>query len=560
MRTRRLADRGMKCAALAALCWLAATGTAREARGMQGAAPPATSPYQPGIDVLDYDIRLELPDTGAFLRGDVAVLAKRSPSVARLRLDLLDAMTVRAVEVNGRPVTAARARNRIDIPLDGAAGDSVHVRVTYDGVVSDGLVVRRDARGRWTWFGDNWPDRARHWLPTVDHPSDKATVSWSVRAPTGRLVVANGELLDTRRLSGRDAGRTETRWRESRPIATYLMVIAAGPLVRFDLREPDCHYGDRGQCVRQSIYVMPENRKWLPGPFLSAGPIMLLFEGLIGPFPYEKLAHLQSSTRFGGMENASAIFYDDKLFSRPTISDDLIAHETAHQWFGDAVTEREWADVWLSEGFATYFAALWQQYIRGDGAFQKVMRENRVKILADPVVAARPVIDTAETNYLALLNVNSYQKGGYVLYMLHRQLGDSAFFRGIKSYYATYRHGNASSDDLRRELEKASGQPLSQFFDQWLRRPGVAEPAIGWAYDDSLHTVSLFVLQEGPRGSFELPLTVEVTDADNREQRLLVHVPAEGRATVPLPGQFARKPKSVTFDPDSFLLARITRL
>jgi aminopeptidase N len=430
----------------------------------------------------------------------------------------------------------------------------------YDGVVTDGLVVRKDARGRWTWFGDNWPDRARQWLPTVDHPSDKATVTWTVRAPTGRTVVANGELLDTKKLGGRDAGRSETRWRESRPIATYLMVIAAGPLVRYDLREPDCHYGDQGQCVRQSIYVMPENRKWLPGPFLALGPIVNLFEGLVGPFPYEKLAHLESTTRFGGMENASAIFYDGKLFQKPTISDGTMAHETAHQWFGDAVTEREWAHLWLSEGFATYFAALWEQYIRGDVAFQRKMSEIRGQILADPIVASRPVIDTAETHYLSLLNTNSYQKGGYVLYMLHRQVGDSAFFRALKSYYTTYRHGTALTDDLRREMEKASKQSLAQFFDQWLRRPGVAEPTIGWAYDDSTKVVSLFVMQEGPRGSFELPLTVVVTGADDAQQRVVVSVPAEGRATIALPGRFARKPKSMTFDPDSFLLARITRL
>jgi aminopeptidase N len=284
-----------------------------------------------------------------------------------------------------------------------------------------------------------------------------------------------------------------------------------------------------------------------------------LFQELVGPFPYEKLAHLQSNTRFGGMENATAIFYDGRLFPTQRVSDGLIAHETAHQWFGDAVTEREWAHVWLSEGFATYFAALWQRHARGDADFKRKMADIREQILVDPVVDSRPVIDTAETRYLSLLNTNSYQKGGYVLYMLHRQVGDSAFFRALKSYYATYRHGNAVTDDLRREMEKSSGQPLAQFFDQWLRRPGVAEPSIGWAYDESAKTISLFVMQEGRRGAFELPLTVVVTDADNVEQRLVVPVPAEGRATVPLPGRFGRRPKSLAFDPDSFLLARITR-
>ena len=123
--------------------------------------------------------------------------------------------------------------------------------------------------------------------------------------------------------------------------------------------------------MRQSVYVLPENQSWLPGAFQSAGPIVSLFEELVGPFPYEKLAHLQSKTRFGGMENASAIFYDGKLFPTQKMSDGLIAHETAHQWFGDAVTEREWAHLWLSEGFATYFAALWTRASTATRAFRR---------------------------------------------------------------------------------------------------------------------------------------------------------------------------------------------
>jgi len=147
-----------------------------------------------------------------------------------------------------------------------------------------------------------------------------------------------------------------------------------------------------------------------------------------------------------------------------------------------------------------------------------------------------------------------------VLFMLHRELGDSAFFRGLRSYYTKYRHSTALSDDLRRELEQSSGRSLGQFFDQWLRRPGVAEPAIGWAFDPSAGSVSVFVQQDSARGAYALPLAVVVTGADNVERRVTVAVPAEVRATVPLAGHFDRKPKSITFDPDSVLLARITRL
>jgi aminopeptidase N len=170
------------------------------------------------------------------------------------------------------------------------------------------------------------------------------------------------------------------------------------------------------------------------------------------------------------------------------------------------------------------------------------------------------VIDTAQTEYLQLLNANSYDKGAWVLYMLHQQLGDSAFFRGLRSYYARYRHGTALSDDLRHELEQSSGRSLAQFFDQWLRRPGFAEPAIGWAFDPSGGRVSVFVQQEGARGPYAFPLTVVVTDAANVAHRVTIDVPADARATMPLAGHFDRKPMSVTFDPDSVLLARIRRL
>ena len=543
-----------------ALAGLAALSIGVGALPAQQSSATIGSTYQPGIDVVNYDVRLVLPDTGAFLRGDVTVTARRAPSAARLRLDLVDSMHVRDVEVNDVRVRASHAGNSLDVPLPSGGGDTVRVRVVYDGTVSDGLIARKDEKGRWTWFGDNWPDRARQWLPTVDHPSDKATVSWTVRAPERNVVVANGAPLGANHLTVGGRRLLETRWRETKPIPPYLMVIGAGPMIRFDLQSTACHRGEGAECVQQSVYVMPENRRWLPGPFIAADSIMALYERLVAPFPYEKLAHVQSSTRFGGMENASAIFYDGKLFPTEQVTDDLLAHEMAHQWFGDAVTEREWAHLWLSEGFADYFAALWDRHARGDSAFRATLENFRTKIFADSAVATRPVIDTMQRDYMSLLNANSYDKGAFVLSMLHRQLGDSAFFRGVRSYYLANRHGNAVTDDLRIALEQSSGRALRQFFDQWLRRPGWAEPAIGWAYDASSGTVSVLALQEGKFGAYALPLAVDLTDADNVKQHLIVDIPAEPRATVPLPGRFPHRPVALDFDPDSALLARISRL
>lgn len=507
-------------------------------------------PYRPGVDVLDYSITLDLPDRGQTIEGRAVLAVRRSVPSDTLVLDLV-ALRVDSVLVNDRPVTFARTDSLIRIPTR-VLGDSFSVTVRYGGEPKDGFIIRTDSLGRWTGFGDNWPNRARNWFPGIDHPSDKATVTWIVRAPIDRKVVANGALMEETPLPVRpgSAPRMLTRWRESKPISPYLMVIAAAPLVYYDLGREGCGVGELDNCVKQSVYVAPEVRDYLPGPFTHAAPIVRLFSQLVGPFPYEKLAHLQSSTRYGGMENAGAIFYSDNAFKRRTMRSGLIAHETAHQWFGDAVTEREWSHVWLSEGFATYFANIYVEHSEGDSAFREGMRRVRETAIKAPEVSQRPVIDTTQTNLMALLNRNSYEKGGFTLHMLRGLVGDSAFFRGIRSYYLGHRHATAYTDDLRLALEGASGQSLGWFFDQWLRRPGFAEVTTSWKYDAAQKRVVATIAQGTRFAPYRFPITVAVTDASGKERRATIDVPATASSTIAIPLDVDAAPKSVVFDPD----------
>jgi aminopeptidase N len=513
-------------------------------------------PYRPGIDVVDYAVTLDLPDRGAMVEGRAVLAVRRSARVDTLVLDLV-AMRVDSVLVDGRAVAFGRTDSLVHIPIQDVVADSFSVVVRYRGEPRDGLIIRTDSLGRWTGFGDNWPNRARNWIPSIDHPSDKATVTWSVRAPSDRKVVANGGLLEETPLppGAGASSRTLTRWREGRPIPPYLMVIAAAPLAYYDLGRAGCGASELDSCVRQSVYVAPELRDYLPGPFADAAGMVRMFSELVGPFPYEKLAHLQSSTRYGGMENAGAIFYSDAAFRRRSVGTGLIAHETAHQWFGDAVTPREWAHVWLSEGFATYFANLWTEQSKGDSAFLQDMRGVRDVIVRAPVVAQRPVIDSTQTDLLKLLNANSYQKGAWTLHMLRALVGDSAFFGGIRSYYHAHRHSTALTDDLERAIERSAGRPLGWFFDQWLRRPGFAEVTTSWRYDAAARRVVATIAQGDRFAPYRFPLTVAVTDASGRERRATIDVPAAATAALVVPLEMDGAPRLVAFDPDVRVLA-----
>ena len=515
-------------------------------------------PYQPAFDVGDYAIAIDLPDSGATIHAQATLTVTRTLPRDTLVLDLMD-LTVRSVTVNGKAVRFTQSPTNVAIPLPNKAGRrDFTVVVDYAGAVTDGLIARADSAGRWTYFGDNWPNRARHWIPSVDHPSDKATVTWRVTAPVSKTVVANGKLVSTRDVRRDGVERRETVWREGKRIPVYLMVIAAAPLEKYDVGETACGLAEAQRCVPQSVYTAPEQHAAMPGTFARVGEMVQLFSRLVGPFPYEKLAHLQSSTRYGGMENASAIFYADGPFRGRGTNEGTIAHETAHQWFGDAVTERAWPHVWLSEGFATYFAALWTRAARGDSAFRAQMAGVRSTILADSAsVPRRPVIDTIETDLMSLLNRNSYEKGGFVLHMLREQVGERAFFDAIRAYYAKYRHATALTDDLRLEMERTSKQSLGWFFDQWLRRPGYPEVAAAWSYDASNHQVNVELTQGARFGAFRFPLVVGIVDSAGVVHRTTVDMNAEG-TTVRMQAASASKPMRVVLDPDVALLAKFS--
>jgi aminopeptidase N len=274
---------------------------------------------------------------------------------------------------------------------------------------------------------------------------------------------------------------------------------------------------------------------------------MAFFSEHIGPYPYEKLADVEAAGMGGGMEHASEIFFGERSVSgRPALS--LVAHETAHQWFGDSVTERDWDDVWLSEGFATYFQQLTTEHYEGRDAFLAGLERSRRSIFTTekrmPGVAV-----VQDKPWKGIPNGIVYQKGGWVLHLLRGQIGTDKFWAGIREYYRRYRDGNASTQEFRQVMEEVSGADLAWFFQQWVYRAGSPVVEGGWQYDAATKKIEVDLTQTQPGDAYRLPFEVAIKSPQARIEKIEMtgkqqkfEIAAE------------QEPSSVELDPNTWML------
>ena len=371
------------------------------------------------------------------------------------------------------------------------------IAIVYKGVPADGLIISKNKYGNRTFFADNWPNRAHNWIPCVDDPADKATVEFIVTAPSHYQIISNGLLIEETNLPG---NKKLTHWKEDVPLPTKVMVIGAADFAVQRVGELNC--------IPVYSWVYPENKKEGFYDYAEAEDILSFFINYIGPYPYKKLANVQSKTRFGGMENASAIFYFENSVNGHREQETLLAHEIVHQWFGNMATEKSFAHLWLSEGFATYLTHIYVESKYGADSLIKRMKNEREEIIDFVKISHKPVVDSVSP-LMQLLNTNSYQKGGWVLHMLRQQLGDSVFHKGIRQYYATYAGKNADTKDLQKVFEQVAGKNLNQFFKQWLYFPENPTLDLTWKYDAIKKEVRLHLKQQ-QTNIFQFPLTISL--------------------------------------------------
>ena len=491
--------------------------------------------------------------TNATARIDLSILKP----TRTIDLDFGD-LTVDSVTLNSTAVLFAHKDGKLSVALPEpvSRGDALVITVNYHGKPKDGLILTNDKDGKPAAIGDNWPDRVHHWLPVLDHPSAKATITFNITASAGQEVVANGRLDHVETTA---SGQRTWTYSEGVPIPPYCMIIGVGHFARV---EP------AARALTPLSYYVPLSERDLADKGFSPGiPSVAYFTEKVAPYPYEKLALIIGATRYGGMENSSAIVFTSTMFSRnspagmskafgvPFNNVGLIAHEIAHQWFGDSVTESTWSDLWLSEGFATYFAGLFMQRYEGEEAFQRYMRNAATTVFDYEKKKRVPIFDRDTESLMELLNANNYQKGAWVLHMLRSNLGDEVFFRGIRAYYESHKNSVASTEDLRAALEKASGQDLRTFFARWVYDSGHPQYELKW-YWLGKKELRVVLTQTQPGNAFADPIHLVVTTAKGKRDVVLKPTGKLFIERIPLRDQ----PVQIDLDPDNRLLdeAKVT--
>jgi len=472
-----------------------------------------TYPINKKIDIKHYSFALTLSDSNDEIIGSTNITIQfKQAGVQNFRLDLINqsierkgkGMLVDGVYLDKNSVSYTHQKDAliIDLPMPSTINQTLVFTIKYHGIPSDGLRIGATKFGDRSFFNENWPNRGRHWLPLIDHPYDKATSEFIVKAPAHYKVISNGLLLEESDLGD---NVKLTHWKQSVPVSSWLFVLGVADFA--------VKYVDEFKGKSIQTWVYSKNRE--AGFYDFDEPtkkVLEFYSAFVGPYAYEKLANIQTPSVNGGMETSSAIFYGEDLVNgkRDERIRNIVIHEIAHQWFGNAITETTWDDAWLSEGFATFFTLLFieneygkEEYKKGISKAKKTVFDLSLKIPDFSIISNRTAENEPVTNGL------TYQKGAWVLHMLRDLLGEKSFQKGIRAYYAKYFNSNTTTDEFRLEMEKASGKDLKLFFKQWLYQP--INPTINatWKYNAAVKKLTL-QLTQSQSGDFLFNVPVEV--------------------------------------------------
>ena len=468
-------------------------------------------------------------------------------------------LQIESVQLNRSKATfeTTDARVIVTLPKTSKTGDKYDVEIKYQGKPAKGLYFILPDKNypntpKQIWTQGESED-TRYYLPTYDYPNDRLTTETILTVPSDWLTVANGKLISTTEAG---SGMKTWTWRESQPSSTYLFTVVAGEFVEAK---------DKWRNVPVTYYAPKDRSDRLMLTYGRTPAMIEYFSKRLGvDYPWEKYAQsMVDDFVAGGMENSSATtntsssLRNPKLVPEfPTDEDPLISHELGHQWFGDLVTCKDWGNIWLNEGFATFMEYMWMEGHFGRDQADFDRWESVRNWFQSHNLYAKPIVrhdfdDSSE------FDGNAYGKGGLVLYMLRHELGDNAFYAGLKHYLEANRGKNVVTADLVKAIEEATHTNVGQFFDQWVYGAGAPKFEIAYNYDAEKKQVALTVLQtqksEGRVGLFRVPLDVEISNAGGT--KLYPIVVSKSTETFALPSDSA--PQMLLFDKGTQVLKSV---
>ena len=414
------------------------------------------SPNQYKIDILHYDLEIDLFPEKKFLKGIASITGVvKEPGMDRIDLNFYDNLKIKELSLNNKIAEYENKETRLTVFTDGEIQDTFILRIEYEGTPKRaGLsaFVFGEIDGQSLVYNLNEPSYASTWFPCNDMPSDKVLLDIKITNDSSQTSVSNGILIN----KYLDNNRMTYHWKTIYPISTYLICLYSSRYFSFE----DKYISASGDTMPIHYYVLAKHVKEAEVDFKATPKMIEVFSKTFGEYPFikEKYGIAEFLWQMGAMEHQTITGIGSNFVSGKNYFEDVYVHELAHHWWGNAVGPATWKDIWLNEGFATYSEAIYAEAISGKSALQSTMLSK----YADDFTGT--LYDPGKN----LFSSKVYDKGAWVLHMLRWDLGDSVFFKILREYFEAYKYKSASTLDFISVCEQVSKKNMKKFFDQWV--------------------------------------------------------------------------------------------
>ncbi len=496
------------------------------------------------IDVLHYDINIQLNTKLRTINADVKIKGViKNKDLKRIDLNFYDNFNISDVYLNGEKTTYENKGTRFSILKPPTLVDTFTIRVVYSGKpVRRGFssFVFASINGQSVVYSLNEPNYASTWFPCNDIPSDKALLDIKITNDSSQVSVSNGKLIDVKTVNNK---RTY-HWKTYYPIATYLISLYSSNYKEFDQTYISQNKADT---MKIKYYAFPYNYKKAKVDFSINLDMLKFMSKTFGEYPFikEKYGVAEFLWQLGAIEHQTITGIGSSLVGGDNFFNDVYIHELSHQWWGDAVSIKDWKDIWLNEGFATYNEALYDEYKAGPAALRSTMLSKAQNRFSGKLYNPH--------NYFSR---TVYNKGAWVLHMLRREVGDSTFYSILRKYFEKYKYKNVSTNDFKVLSEKISGKNLTYFFKQWVYEgTGRIEAEYNWDVDEDGDDIYLdFQLEQIQKGykSYNFPLDIKINYKDSSNEIKTIRI---NNINVEKRIKLKARPINIELDPNNWLLS-----